>query len=153
MYALAYGSTMPFCSVTDKIKTGKLVRDHALRAIALDSSFAMPYVILGIFEREAAQLSWISKTLVRLVFGESIDGSLDKSEHLLRNALALDPANSYALYELHWTYKAMGDSAHAIEALRDVIQINPHNARETCQLDEARTELDKMIHGHQQSTR
>jgi tetratricopeptide (TPR) repeat protein len=145
MYALSYGSLLPFCGVQEKIRIGKIVRDHAHRALELDSSFAMTYVLLGIFEREGANLSWIERGFVRIVFGEEIGGSLKQSEAYLLSAIRYDPDNSFAHYELYWTYKASGDSERALASLRRVLASQPHTAREISQFEEAREEISKLV--------
>jgi tetratricopeptide (TPR) repeat protein len=142
--ALSYGSLIPFRGVSEKIHIGKDVRKHARKAIEIDSTFSLPYVILAIFEREGSQLSWFEKTIVRVVFGEDLSGSLEASEALLRKALKLDQRNSYAHYELGWTYKTMNDHTRSAEAFRNVLHYVPTSAREELQREEAKRQLDLL---------
>ncbi|HTY37084.1 MAG TPA: hypothetical protein VMH23_08220 [Bacteroidota bacterium] len=141
MAALTNGSLLPFCGVHEKIRLGKIVRDHARRALAIDSSYALTYVLLGIFEREGAKLSWLERSFVRLVFDTDISGTLEQSELYLLSALRHDPGNAYALYELYWTYKAKGQAQRAIAALQGVVASKPRTAREINQYEEAQHEL------------
>jgi len=135
--ALGKGSLIRFVGVGDKIRIGKEVQEEARKAIELDSTFSHAYIILAIFQREGAKLSWIEKTIVRIVFGHPIDGSLEDSERFLQLALTYDRKNSYAFYEMYWTYSAMGQSDKALDALRSLCEIPPTNAREQQQRDEA----------------
>jgi tetratricopeptide (TPR) repeat protein len=128
--ALGHGSLIPFRSAGDKIRIGKQVQDEARKAIELDSTFSYAYVILAIFQREGARLSWIEKAYVRIVFGQSISGSLDQAENYLLSALKYNPSNAYAFYELYWTYMAMGRNDKARSAIRSLTAIPPTNARE-----------------------
>ncbi len=72
--ALGRGSLIPFLGVGDKIRIGKEVQEEARKALELDSTFSHAYVILAIFERQGANLSWFEKTFVRIVFGHPISG-------------------------------------------------------------------------------
>lgn len=143
-YALAKGSLIPFVGVREKITIGKDVKSHVYRSLECDSSFSYPYVIRGIFEREGAQLSWLEKSIVHLVFGEDFSGSLEASEHYLLTALRYDSSNSFAYFELFWTYKAMGNLPKATISLQEVIKRTPKNLREKQQQDEAKKNLAEL---------
>ena len=145
MYALAHGSLLPFSGVKERIRIVKLVRDNARRALELDSTFSMTYVLLGIFEREGSKLGWMERGFVRIVFGEDISGSLQQSEAYLLTALRHDPKNPFALYELHWTYNEMGDTARALASLQRVLELQPRSARELCQAQEAREDIKQLL--------
>jgi tetratricopeptide (TPR) repeat protein len=142
--ALTKGSLIPFVGVWEKIAIGKEVKQHVQKSLERDSTFSYPYVIRAIFERVGAQLSWIEKGIVRIVFGENLSGTLAASEQNLKTALRYDPANSFACYELYLTYQAMGDTAQAAAALRRVLLFQPKNQREKYQQDEARKNLSTL---------
>jgi len=142
--ALAKGSLIPFVGVWEKIAIGKIVKLNVQQSLERDSTFSYPYVIRGIFERVGAQLSWIEKGIVRVVFGENLSGTLAASEQNLKTAIRYDPANSFAYYELYLTYQAMGDTAQAAASLRRLIEMQPKNLREKYQQDEARLNLSKL---------
>ena len=128
--SLTQGSLIPFHSVSEKIRIGKDVRFHAEKAIELDSTFALAYVILAVFERESSQLSWFERTLARIIFGADIHGSLEHSEELLEKSIQYDRRNTYAFYELYWTDMAMGKKDAAVESLRQVLALPVHSQRE-----------------------
>ena len=144
MYALTYGSLLPFSGVRERVRIGKLVHDHALRALELDSTYTMAYVLLGIFEREASKLSWLEKGIVRIVFGQDIRGSLQQSELYFNTALQYEPKNIFASYELYWTFKEMGDHDRALASLSRALESQPHTAREILQYAEARDEVQRL---------
>jgi hypothetical protein len=144
-YALAKGSIIPFVGVREKIAIGKEVKSHIQKSLECDSSFSYPYVLRAIFEREGAQLSWLEKGIVRVIFGENISGSLEASEHYLKTALRYDSSNSFAYYKLFWTYKAMGKRTMVFSSLQEVIKRVPNNLREKQQQDEAREQLAELL--------
>ena len=117
-YALAKGSLIPFVGIREKISIGKEVKLHVQKSLECDSSFSYPYVLRAIFEREGAQLNWLEKSFVRVIFGENFSGSLEASEHYLKTALRYDSSNSFAYYELFWTYTAMGNRTKAVSSLQ-----------------------------------
>jgi tetratricopeptide (TPR) repeat protein len=135
--ALGRGSLIPFVGVGDKIRIGKEVQEEAWKALALDSTFSHAYIILAIFQREGAKLSWLEKTFVRIFFGHPISGSLEESERFLRVALALDRRNTFAMFEMYLTCSAMGRTDKAISALRSLCEIPPTNSREQQQRNES----------------
>jgi tetratricopeptide (TPR) repeat protein len=137
-YALAKGSLIPFVGVREKIAIGKEVKLHIQRSLECDSTFSYSYVVRAIFEREGSKLSWLEKGIVRIVFGEDLSGSLEASEQNLKTALRYDSSNSFAYYELFWTYKAMGNKSLAASSLLEVLKRDPKNLREKQQQDEAR---------------
>ncbi|MGA7160637.1 MAG: hypothetical protein WBZ48_06525 [Bacteroidota bacterium] len=128
--ALTQGSLIPFHTVSEKIKIGKEVRFHAEKAIELDSTFALAYVVLAVFERESSALSWFERTIARIIFGADIHGSLSRSQELLEKSIHYDPGNSYAFYEMYWTDMAMGKKDSAVESLKKVLSLPVESQRE-----------------------
>jgi tetratricopeptide (TPR) repeat protein len=143
-YSLAKGSLIPFVGVREKIRIGKEVKRYLDLAIQKDSTFSYPYVIKAIFERESAQLGWLEKGIVRVIFGENLSGSLENSERFLRQALQYDSTNSFAYYELYWTYMAMKDTSKAVASLQQVLKAPANNLRERVQQNEGRIYLKEL---------
>jgi tetratricopeptide (TPR) repeat protein len=142
--ALTEGSLIPFHTVSEKIHIGKEVRFHAEKAIELDSTFALAYVILAVFERESSQLSWFERTIARVIFGADIHGSLPRSEELLEKSIHYDPTSSYAFYEMYWTRMALGEKDSAVESLRKVLALPVTSQREEGQRQLAQNYLSRI---------
>jgi tetratricopeptide (TPR) repeat protein len=139
--ALSQGSLIPFHGAKEKVQTSRIVLREANRAIEIDSGFVLAYVILGIFQREAAKISWLERLIANVVFGADFSGSLAQSETFLRRSVTLNPSNSYGYYELFMTYKAMNDTTRAIQSLQRLLTIAPTNSREQQQTEEATRQL------------
>ncbi len=139
--ALCDGSLIPFLGAKEKVHTARRVQQEANRAIEIDSAFALAYVVLGIFQREASKISWFERMIANVVFGTDFSGSLTESETFLRKSVSLNPSNSYAYYELYRTYKEMKGSANAIRSLETLLTMPPTNARELQQTEEAKRQL------------
>lgn len=142
--ALTEGSLIPFHTVSEKIHIGKEVRFHAEKAIELDSTFALAYVILAVFERESSKLSWFERTIARVIFGADIHGSLPRSEELLEKSIHYDPTNSYAFYEMYWTRMALGKKDSAVESLKKVLALPVTSQREEGQRQLAQNYLSSI---------
>jgi tetratricopeptide (TPR) repeat protein len=148
-FALAKGSLIPFVGVREKIAIGKEVKQQLQAALERDSTFSYVYVLKAIFERDGSQLSWFEKGIVRIVFGEDLSGSLHASEQYLRKALQYDTTNSFAYYELYWTYRAMEETAGARSALQHILKMPPRNLREQNQQEETRQQVQVFINANQ----
>lgn len=143
-FAMAKGSLIPFVSTSEKIHIGKDVRFHAEKAIELDSTYSYAYIILAIFEREGAKLSWFERAIARIVFGAELNGSLVRSEELLFKALKFDGKSAYAHYELSRTYNTMGRKEDSIASLKKVIELPVNSQREERQRHNAARFLARL---------
>jgi tetratricopeptide (TPR) repeat protein len=128
--ALAKGSTARFYGISEKARIGKSVEEYAIKAIELDSTYSHAYMILGIFYRMAGDLSWIEKLVARTVFGTDFEGTYEQSVEMLQKAIALDPANIYAYYELGRTFRSLEQNEDALKAYRTVLAMTAHSLRE-----------------------
>jgi tetratricopeptide (TPR) repeat protein len=143
-FAMAKGSLIPFVSTSEKIHIGKDVRFHAEKAIEIDSTYSYAYVILAIFEREEAKLSWLERVIARIVFGGELNGSLTRSEELLFKALKYDRNSTYAYFELSRTYNTMGRKEDSIASLKKVIDLPVSSQREERQRQNAARFLARL---------
>lgn len=139
--ALSYGSLARYKGISEKVRLGKVAREYAEKAVSMDSTFSMSYVVLGIFYREAARLSWLEKILVRAVFGANFQGTYAESEQMFRRAIDLDEGNIFAHYELAITYRAMGLREKALQELRIASQLPVVGLREEAQRQDAAARL------------
>jgi tetratricopeptide (TPR) repeat protein len=143
-FAMAKGSLIPFVSTSKKIHIGKDVRFHVEKTIDLDSAYSYAYIILAIFEREGAKLSWFERAIAWIVFGEDLYGSLSRSEELLFKALKYDNCSTYAYYELSRTYDTMGRKEDSITSLKRVIDLPVNSQREERQRQNAAKFLARL---------
>ncbi len=145
--ALCHGSLVPFKSLGEKLELSRDVRANAERALAIDSSFAMAHVILGIYYRAVARLGWFERTIVNGILGKNLGGTYEDAEQHLHRAVALEPENPYAHFELSWVYRAMGRTDDAKAELQKVLTIPPTCQREQLQHDDAERMLQRLASG------
>ena len=144
-FAMAKGSLIPFVGTSEKIHIGEDVRFHAEKAIKLDSTYSYAYIILAIFEREEAKLSWFERAIALIVFGGELNGSFARSEELLSKALKYDGSSSFAYFELSRTYDAMGRKEDSIASLKKVIELPVNSQREERQRENAAKFLARRL--------
>jgi tetratricopeptide (TPR) repeat protein len=142
--ALCHGSLTPFKSLGEKLELSNDVRANAERAIAIDSSFTMAYVILGIYYRGVAHLSWVERTIVNGILGKNLEGTLDDSERMFKKALRLEPENPFVHSEWSRTLRDMNRPDEARAALERVRDLPVTNAREAQQQADAVRSLQRM---------
>lgn len=128
--AATNGKMAQFSGGRDKVKIGRAVEEYYTRAITLDSTYALAYMVAGIFNREVAQLSWIQKLAARALFGGVPDGSLEQSQAYLEKALKLDNTLLIAHFELAQTYIALGKPDKADSHLRFLRVLSPRSSEE-----------------------
>ena len=68
----------------EKVRLAQDLEKDARRAIDLDPNFSPPYVALGIYYRELAELSWVLRQFAKLLVGTIPPGSLEDSAHHAR---------------------------------------------------------------------
>jgi len=142
--ALCHGSLTPFKSLGEKLELSRDVRANAERAIAIDSSFTMAYVILGIYYRGVAHLSWLERTFVNGILGKNLEGTLEDSDRMLRKASQLDRDNPFVHFEWARTLREMERLDAAKAALVKVQELPALNAREAQQKEDAARILQRM---------
>ena len=112
-YALASGKLAQSRGGKEKVKLSRQIYNEARKSVRLDPSAYRPYLLLGVYHRNVATLSWFLKTFANSFFGGLPPGSLPESEQNLKKAIKLSPKNVRAHYELGLTYDEMKKSKEA----------------------------------------
>jgi len=128
--AATYGNLALFKGGKGKVRIGRTVEEYSRKALALDTTYALPYVVLGIFYREVSNLSWFQRTFANALFGGVPDGTKEDAVRMLTHAIALDTTLSVAHYELAMTYAAMGRKDDALPHLRQAAILPPFNTQD-----------------------
>lgn len=121
--AWSYGNQALFEGGTEKIKLAHKIKDNAEKAIRMDSTDYLPYIILGIYNRQLAALSWFERLFANTFFGDVPEGSFEDSEKLMLKALEIQPGIIIATFHLSLTYKEMGNEEKEIEMLKKVLEL------------------------------
>ena len=143
--AWSYGNQALFEGGKEKIKLAHKIKDNATKAISMDSTDYLPYVILGIYNRQIGALSWFERLFANTFFGDVPEGSFEESEKMMLKALELQPGMVIAAFHLSLTYKEMGDEEKEIEMLNKVLDMPKLNFRDTFAKRKAKERLDDLL--------
>ncbi len=144
LLAAMLGNLALFKSGREKIILGRLVEEHSKKAIALDPSFAYPYVSLGIYYREVSRLNWLEKSLAKVFFGRLPEVSEEEALQLLQTALKLRPDFPFLHFELAMTFLSTDEPAQAARHLKTLIGLKPETSQDLRNQNYARTLLENM---------
>jgi len=128
--AAAYGNYALFKGGKTKLKVGRRIEGYCLKAIELDPDYAPPYMVLGIFYRKIAELSWIERTLAKTLLGGLPQGGREKSESYLVQAIERDPEMILGWYELAVTRLSMDNDEMALTALEKAVTLAPESSND-----------------------
>ena len=143
--AWSYGNQALFEGGKEKIKLAHKIKDNATMAISMDSTDYLPYVILGIYNRQIGALSWFERLFANTFFGDVPEGSFEDSEKMMLKALELQPGLVIAAFHLSLTYKEMGEEEKEIEMLKKVLEMPNLNFRDTYAKRKAQERLNDLL--------
>ncbi|NBB84674.1 MAG: hypothetical protein GVY12_00415 [Bacteroidetes bacterium] len=120
--AIAAGQAGLVSGTRQQIELSRRVKEHADKAIELDEENDLAYHVRGRWHHEVASLGWVSRTIVRAVYGGLPDASFEAAEANLRTALETRERIVHRL-ELGRTLTELGKEEEAREQLQAAIQM------------------------------
>ena len=122
MVAVAAGREALTKSARERVKSARVVRDEALRAIALDSTNDAAMHVMGRWNAEIMRLSGLSRFFARTFLGASVfrEASWDNAVEFFREAIRIDPQNIYHHLDLAETLIDAGRPAQARLELKEI---------------------------------
>ena len=136
--AVAYGQKAMFAPNSEKMELSKRLRDSALRALELDPSNTVALLVLGIWHREVASLSWVVRLLLKAVYDDVPDASLEESRRLLARAVQLQPRGIMARLEFAKTLVELDEENEALRQLRTAVALPVSDIHDPSRIAEAR---------------
>lgn len=121
--ALAAGRLTLHVKRGDRIRYSRLVKRHADRAIALDSTLAPAFHLRGRWHREVANINVFKRAIAKAIYGGLPNASFDRSIHDFKRAIALE-SKPYNHLELAKTYLELDRDSSARAQLRRVLHTN-----------------------------
>lgn len=121
LFAMSYGNLALYKGGNEKVKLAHKIKENAEKAIKIDPQDFLAYIILSIYHRQIASLSWFERAFANTFFGKVPDGSLDESEKMMFSALKINPKIVIAMYHLSLTYQEMDNEPKEIEWLKKTI--------------------------------
>jgi tetratricopeptide (TPR) repeat protein len=142
--AWSYGNQALFEGDNEKIKLAHKIKDNAKKAIKIDSTDYLPYLILGIYNRQIGALNWFERLFANTFFGNVPDGSFEESEKMMLKALELQPGIVIATFHLSLTYKEMDEEEKEIAMLIKVSELPEVNFRDRFAKHKAKERLEEL---------
>ena len=136
--AVAYGQKAVYVPNTEKMELSKLLHAHAETALDLDASNTVAMLVLGIWHREVASLSWVVRMLLKAVYDDVPEASLERSRQLLRRAVELQPKHIMPRIELAKTLIELDEETAAVRQLRQAISLPAWDVNDPRRIEEAR---------------
>jgi tetratricopeptide (TPR) repeat protein len=143
--AWSYGNQALFEGGKEKIKLAHKIKDNASKAIRIDSTDYLPYVILGVYNRQIGALSWFERLFANIFFGDVPEGSFEESEKMMLKALELQPGIVIATFHLSLTYKEMDEEEKEIAMLKKVLELPETNFRDKFAKRKAKERLEELL--------
>jgi tetratricopeptide (TPR) repeat protein len=142
--AMAYGNLALFKGGNEKVKLAKKIEENAKKALTMDPDNYINYIILGIYNRELASLSWLERTFANTFFGSVPKGSFEESERLLKQALKMDPDMIVATYQLAKTYRKMDKEQQELKMLKKVADMRQRDFRDKFAKAKAKKRVEEL---------
>ncbi len=120
--AIAAGRKALISGTRRQVELSRKVKEHADRAIALDSQLAPAYHARGVWHREVAGLGRVTRLIVRAVYGGLPEASLEEALDDLRKSIELDDQIPDRV-ELGAVYWAMNEREKAREQWRKALEM------------------------------
>jgi tetratricopeptide (TPR) repeat protein len=143
MLAISLGRLALFVSTKDAIRISREIKQEADRAIALDKENFIPYIVLGIWNREIANLGFFEKAFANIFYDGLPEASMEASAKNLDHAVALKPEALMPHFELAVTCWEQGEKEKARRELRQVIDRPVSRVAESLLKPKARELLKK----------
>lgn len=121
LLAMSYGNLAMFKGGNEKVKLAHKIKDYAEKSIGINPNNYLAYIVLSIYHRQIASLSWLERAFANTFFGSVPDGSLEESEAMMLKALKINPGIVIAMFHLSRTYKEMDNEKKEKEWLQKVI--------------------------------
>ena len=142
--AWSYGNQALFEGDNAKIKLAHKIKNNAEKSINIDSTDYLPYLILGIYNRQIGALNWFERLSANTFFGDVPDGSFEESEKMMLKALELQPGIVIATFHLSLTYQEMDEEEKEIAMLIKVIELPELNFRDKFTKQKAKEKLEEL---------
>ena len=142
--AMSNGNIALFKGGKEKIKYANLVELNAKKSISLNPNAYLPYIILGIYYREIAGLSWLERAFANTFWGSVPGGSYEESEKMLKKALSIDQNMIVANFQLAKTYQKMDREVDERELLQKVISLPIRDFRDKFAKEKASKRLNDI---------
>lgn len=142
--AVAMGRVALFSGKKKMIRLSKEVRKESTKAIELNPNLDGSYHVLARWNRKVANLSWFSRTFVKIVYGGFPPASNEDAVMNFEKAIDLRPDRMLHYFELGITYKELGEKAKAREAFEKCLSMDVRERQDAGRQEDSKEFLKKL---------
>jgi len=142
--AVAVGKLALYEGGKRKVELASEVKKEAERAIKLNDKEDLAYHVLGVWNREMAELNWVLRKFAELLYGKFPTASLDDAIHDLERASQLAPATVPHRVELGITYISARRWRDANDAMEKALAMPRSWVTDDYYWDQARLALKRV---------
>jgi len=140
-YGITVGSKGDFLSTNEKIKNGFIFKEHIDRAVSLNPNDCTLHHLLGRFNYEVSQLSWMERKLAATLFSAPPTATMGEAlERFLTAEAKGKPFKENRLY-IAKCYIALSDNANAAKWLQMAANLPPISAQDRL----AQEDINKLL--------
>lgn len=114
--AICRGQLAAFGDIREKVRTSRLVREDAARALALNPRYAWAHHVLGRWHLEITELGATARFFLKVFYGGLPPAAVAEAVNHLEQAATLEPDQLAHHLELGRAYAAAGQPARARSA-------------------------------------
>lgn len=146
VYAIAHGRISDLSDNKTRIEKSHIVKEHAEKAVEKIPEYAPAWILLGVWHSEVANINSARKLAAGVVSEGIPDGaSNEKAEEYIKKALELDPAQAIRFkLDLGRHYLRTGETEKAVQALQEVLELEPQNEIDEWNLERAGKILEEI---------
>ncbi len=137
-YGILIGRVGELEGTKQKIKNSYKVAEHTLRAIELDPEDDGNYHVMGRWHITLADLSWIERTVAKIVYATPPKASFKEARSYFQKAIDLDPEDIRNYLWLGKTLEKLKDKDSAAAAYQKAVDLTAETESEKIQQKEAR---------------
>lgn len=142
--SFSYGNIALFKGGKEKVKLAKLIEENAKKGLEINKNHYLPYLILGIYYHQLADLSWFERAFANTFFGGVPKGTFEDSERMIKKSMELKPNSIVASYYLAKTYQSMSNKSKEKEILQKSLSMKPDNFRDNYLLPRIKKRLTEL---------
>jgi tetratricopeptide (TPR) repeat protein len=142
--AIAVGKLALFLGGKQKVEMSKEVKTEAEAAMTLDPKADLPYHVLGVWNREMAELNWFLRKFAEMLYGKFPPASLETAIEDLHHASELAPDVVPHRVELGITLAAARRWDEADKELEHALEMKKAWVTDDYYKDQARQTLERV---------
>ncbi len=142
--AMSYGNQALYEGGKGKIKLAHKIEENAKKSLNINPSQYLSYIILGIYYRQIADLSWFERIFANTFFGDVPEGTFNQSVEMFKKALDVKPGTIVASYQLALTYGLMGQKEKEKKLLQELLTYPQKNFRDKFAIRKAKKRLKDL---------